>query len=968
MDAKILDAFNDLTKALDKVAEAVKDKTGAKSDAGKLLQKINNLDKKIDAINKGVQGIKKDTQQILKNQETLLSISREKKKPEVFESAGDKKSKVKEGVSIVLMIAAGVLAIGLAFKIIGQVDFGSVIALSIALPLVALSFEKIAQLKDLNKADMKNIFFIIVTMAASITAASWVMRAIMPITIGQGLTAILIAGTFALMGLSIEKITKGVKEVNLVDLVKVPVVMLVMGAAIAAASVVMQFIQPLSFAKGFAAIFIAATFALMGFSIGTMVKGLKNVNPKDVILLPFIIIPFSIALVGASLALQFIVPLSPKKAFAAIGIALVLSVMALPLMLLTYAVKNVSPKEVGIAVVVIPLLAAAVALSSRILGMGNYDKIPDLMWTIKAGLSIGVFGLLLVGLKKFGLTTPQSLVDTAVGGVAILLIAGAIVGASHILAYGNYDKYPALEWSLGVGLSIVAFGASMMILGQIIIASAGIGLLALPLGAAAVLVVSGAIVGASKILSQGTYGNYPSFDWAMGTGLSLVAFGTGMMTLGTIILLSFGLGKKALNAGSEAIYAVSWAIVTSSKILSKGDYKAGPTEAWAKGVGLAIGAFAPVLNVLNKGGIFGIFKGGLKIDELVGDNGVIIGISKAIVKAAEFFNQNKTGFNGKYPSAEWSAGVGGAIGAFAPIFDLLKERSGLFRGIDIDEIVGENGLIVGIAKGLITSAELFSQVGVDIWKGGPTAEWSQSISQVLAAFQPALDAMVNASDISTDTLERMPRAIGHGIVSLANSLSGAKFDVTIPSNFIESISGNVKAYIDLVNYMKTSGYDDVNLMSVLGISSGISRMADDYEKLAKGVSKLSSALKGIEVEKLNALNMMSGSIVMMSLMDSEQFEKMMDALEEKAGIFVKTINMLQGEAEKSPIASMTTGNKGKSDSTTQIIGVLNDIKTNTSNLATLATIPSAINSLKSSLDNLISELRQESMSRKTKGR
>jgi hypothetical protein len=37
--------------------------------------------------------------------------------------------------------------------------------------------------------------------------------------------------------------------------------------------------------------------------------------------------------------------------------------------------------------------------------------------------------------------------------------------------------------------------------------------------------------------------------------------------------------------------------------------------------------------------------------------------------------------------------------------------------------------------------------------------------------------------------------------------------------------------------------------------------------LAKGVKSLGEALNSIEMEKLNALNMMSGSIVLMSLMD-----------------------------------------------------------------------------------------------------
>jgi hypothetical protein len=102
------------------------------------------------------------------------------------------------------------------------------LALSIALPILAKSFEMISAMK-LTKADMINNFFIVVTMSASIAVASWIMSTIMPDNIRQGITALLIAGTFALMGFSIEKITKGVKGVSLTDLIKVPIVMLVFG-------------------------------------------------------------------------------------------------------------------------------------------------------------------------------------------------------------------------------------------------------------------------------------------------------------------------------------------------------------------------------------------------------------------------------------------------------------------------------------------------------------------------------------------------------------------------------------------------------------------------------------------------------------------------------------------------------------------------------------------------------------------
>ena len=42
-------------------------------------------------------------------------------------------------------MAGAILAIGSAFKVIGEVDFKSVLALSVALPLLAISFDQVGQ-------------------------------------------------------------------------------------------------------------------------------------------------------------------------------------------------------------------------------------------------------------------------------------------------------------------------------------------------------------------------------------------------------------------------------------------------------------------------------------------------------------------------------------------------------------------------------------------------------------------------------------------------------------------------------------------------------------------------------------------------------------------------------------------------------------------------------------------------------
>jgi hypothetical protein len=818
MDAKILDAFNDLTKALDKVAEAVKDKTGAKSDATKLLQKMNNLDKKIDAINKGIQGVKKDTQQILKNQETLLRLSRDKKKPEVFEAAGDKKQKIKDGVNTVLMIAAGVLAIGVAFKLIGSVNFFSVIALSIALPLIAKSFEMISTMK-LKKEDMKNIFFVVLTMATSIMVASWAFALIVPISIAQGLTAILIAGTFAVMSYGIEKITQGVKEVNLSDLKKVPIVMLTFGGSIALASWLMRLIIPITFQQGLTAILIAGAFTIMSYGIEKIAKGIQKITPRQALLMPLILIPFAAAVAASAWIFSKMVSVPNDKLWTAIGVAAALAIMSVSIPLIAYGVEKIGVANAALSALILPLLAIAIVGSAWAFTFMPKDLTAgQLFGAVGVALAIGISAIVLGAaawfLAKVGL---EALTEGAIG---IVIVASALMLSSYLISAGNYTKYPSLDWAEGVGLSILAFGVAVAGLG--FIAASGVGAIALLAGAAAVLGLAEVIVASSYILAQGTYKKdaYPSLEWASGVAKSLSAFGS--------VLSNMGLGGIALNIIGNLLGTgpedIAQQIVNVDKKLSEGSFT-------------------------------------------------------------------------KYPSLNWAL----------------------------------------------------------------------SVSELMARFVSISSAQGFGDFLSDKLLGSGPEMIAKQIISVSEILSGGNYTNLMPANYVRSMSENIRAYVDLLNYLKSSNVNAFSVIDTIGVVLGLSMLSNSYDKLGKSIKNLSNSINSIDIQKLQALNMMSGNIVLMSLMDSDQFEKMMDALEEKAGIFVDSINMLQGEAEKSPISRLSTPG-GKSDTSGQILNVLQDIKTNTAGLSNLAAIPAAIGGLATKLDMLIAELKHDTLSRKTKVR
>ena len=942
MDNKIISALNDLTLALDAVAESLKDKSdkSKKSEAGEILESINNIDKKMSSISNGLKSIKKDTTQILKNQETLLKISKDKKETKLFEISGENKSKIKDGVSTVISIAAGVLAIGVAFKLIGSVDFLSVIALSIALPLVAMSFEKISELKGLKKEDMKNLFFVTVTMAASITAASWIMALIAPISISQGLTAILIAGTFALIGISIEKlaksvekikpkdienlpkiliktalaitgaswimklimpisfaqgltailiagtfavisygiekITAGIKDVGAKDLVKMPLVLFSVGLSIALASQVMRGIHVITFKQGVTAILIAGTFAVISYGIEKIVKATKDIKAEDVVDLPFVLIAFSVAITASSAIMLLIQPIKYEQFLTAIGIAATFAVMSLSLPLLAIAVKMTSLKEAFLMVGILPLLALAVVGVSYVLQKLQIVDSNVLLNMVEQSLSIAISAAAIGGtaflLSKIGTT---ALIQ---GGIAVVGLAAVIAASSWAISMGNYDgKYPKLEWAEGVGLSLVAFGLSVVGLGIFMVATGGVGgAIALALGGAAVLGLAGVIVATSYILKAGVYDdNYPKLEWAEGVGESLAAFGS--------ILAKIGLGGIALNLignhlGSGPVDIAQQIVDVNNKFtgVKFEDY---PNINWAEGVAKSLGYFGSITSSMGLGGM-----ALNKIGEWLGTGP--LDIAQQIVNVSNKLNE---GNYDKYPKSDWVTGITTLITQFAAISS------------------------------------------------------SQDLGDML----------------SNKLLGSIPESIAEQIKSVSLILSSGTY-ASLPDGYMKSLSDNVRMYVDLVEYLESKDLDSLSFLNVLGVTSGLSKLAEGYEKLSKGVKSLGNALSSIDMEKIEALNRISGNVILMSLMDSEQFESMMDALEAKAGIFVKVVEELQGEAEKSaknsayPVRNI--GGNGGSE-TSALEQKMDQLIANTTNLA--ASIGAAVaNSIKSPFDHLISELKK----------
>ena len=937
MDQKLLDALTNLSFALEEISDALKDRKGAKSDTTTALQS-GDFSKTIKEIHVGIKSIKKDTEKILKNQETIISLSKNKtadKKTDTFESDPKKEGSIKKGVTSIILIAAGVLAIGLAFKLVGKVDFLSVVGLGIGIYTVAAAFEKIGSLKNLTykkvfmissvmplmgmgiwlasqflsrvkpmsigqiitaigiagafyfiapvittmmdammnpkeitmpggkkiktskfdmgrlKATITSLPILMIAMALGITMSSWVLSGIKPMSIGQIITAIAIAGMFSIAAMGVKGLihalteeteTKGpggskTKKMDMGKLMKValflPIVMMAIALGITLSSYILAGIKPIGLGQAITAILIAGMFAVVSWGIAKMLTALKDLDPSKmaaaVVMIPLLLPAIALAITISSWVLGLVKPISFSQFLTALLISILFMAFSVTLLILAKAdlFGKIKMKDVimiplifvalataimlsswilsvsaeitfgrsleilafsvvmCIAVIVIAItakivtkigdvkmyakagvsiliLAATIMFASLLIDQGTYNKYPGWRWSLFTGLSLVVFGAISWALMKIGSVTTY-----VKGAVSILVLAATIMATSLILSVGNYKKYPDWKWALGVGLSLAAFGVGAALLGPMVFGPQALVFLA---GLAAILVVALTVVGASHILALGNYKKYPTVTWALGVGLALGGFGVGAVLLGTQVMNPFFYG------GLGMILLVSATIVATSHILAKGNYKKYPTVEWGKGVGLALSGFSlgAVLlgfNVLNP-----FFGSGLK---------KIKQVAQTIVDVSHIFTKGNWK---QFPDTKWAKGISALFKAMDPVFKTISSYNGLFGSFD--DIV--NGLL-RVANGMILLSKKFQDSAS--WKY-PPLKWGEGVSNNITKY-------VNLSNFVSDKLDFISfssiRSLVGEMAMTAKILKrhDKDFSFVMPENFMKILAQNIFKYVSI---------------------------------------------------------------------------------------------------------------------------------------------------------------------------
>jgi len=776
-DQSFIDNLQKFTDALEGITELMQKQQDKGGDAVNTLasgidaDKINQITEQIKSINDNIDNKAK---QILDE----IKASRKQKESGLFDKVENKenKNKIVDGIKTVILIAGGVLSIGIAFKIIGKVDFLSVIALSMGMMMVAHAFAEIAKIKELTIQKTTQVGLALISIAAALTISSFFLKAFQPLNTSQMLSFVVVS---AALGVGAYFIFKAVDSLKMKPqdtwkYLLLPVILPAIALGIVASSWILKLTAPVGFMQAVSAIFVGAVLVVGSIAVYMVLKALKG---KE---------------------------------------------------------GNIDIKGVGLALALIPGIAGGIVIASWFF-QGFLTLRQNPFQVILSSLAMGIAMIAFLP-AVYVLGKKMTVEDMLTGVIGAILLSTAIAISSHIINEGIYTgNYPSWKWALGVGLSLILFSPAVWLLGHLKPQQ-------LLMGGLGAIIVSVAIMATSWIITLGKYdGNYPDWKWALGVGLSLIMFTPAIIVLGLIAMT--GIGALAILAGAGMTLVIAASIVGVSHILNMGKYDAFPPSEWANGVGLTILKFSGLMVGL---GLLGLFI-------LIG-NAVMLTIASSIVTLSHILNMGKYD---TFPATEWTNGVG---------LTILK-----FSGLMITLAIATLPLMIGAVVTLLIATSIVALSHIlnkGIYTGGPTKEWLSNTSDSLLFFAK----IAQNDDIKTSRKDRK------GILNIAESMVEVA-DILSKGNFTSSLNG------DWTNQLITMIDIFVNKIPQKDKLKNL----QDFIDVLKDFGNAANKLKKAGIDKLSAL---TASVTIMSVIDDQKLKNVINTLDDNKD---KISNVIEGK-------------------------------------------------------------------------
>lgn len=678
-EQKYVDALATFTDSLDAIVQLLQNQKSndtadviidfLKAPMNELVSVVKDLQKVT------IQGF---TKQENRNKIILEEIKSIKKQREsgMFENVEDPKNKNKivDGIKVVILIAAGVLALGLAFKIIGKVDFLSVMALSGAMLLMSIAFSKM-QNQKLDIMKVIKISAILPIMAVGLALSGFFLKNFPAFSLRQGLSILLIGGA---LGLATFFILKAIDKLSIRSLFMVPLVVLILpliALGLVKSSIILKGVQSLSLMQVLSVGLVGIAIGVAMYAISFSMKHMKGITFPQVLMFTAMIPLIALGLVLASQILQDFQPINNPLGLLKGSVVIGLAVLAVSFSVVLIG-RFLKGKEKDLAIGVIGAIAVAgaiVAISYIFKALPSELNAPDMMWSLKVGISLLIFSSIAVLIAvmmgatlsmeydtgkgatgSIGGSIGGSMKTLGVGVLAVIAIAATIVIVSQIFRLFASDS-PVVDpmWSLGVGLSILLLSAPVMLIGLLI--STGVGGLAFGAGLLALPLIALSMIAVQAILGKGTWSSkkYPSKDFADGVGGLLES----MAKAYAIVVKTEGF-NKIINFFSDKsdnftvfVENAAKTMVTTRDILSGVDWNSAkfPSKDYTESVGSFLISMADAYSKLNNRGFLGTIAAifGSKQMSL---EAFVVDSARALKLTSEIWS--KSDFS-KYPSEKY---------------------------------------------------------------------------------------------------------------------------------------------------------------------------------------------------------------------------------------------------------------------------------------------------------------------------
>ena len=873
-EQQYIESIQNFSKSVEIFAKAFKDHIESSKNADnawaetkKQTEAILEQSKKLTEITKVTGETKTNTDEILK----IVKGIKKEKKSGLWDRIGakDKKKNVREGIKTITLMAGGILAIGAAFKLVGNVDWKSVLSLSVALPAVSYAFNKVGETTT-DPKEALNIAGVMIAMSGGLVVSSHLLATTPNIGIGQliSMVGVSVALGISLYGLS--KITNELDSKSVGNIYALIPVLPLLAGAINASGQVLQDVPTVTLAQVLSTIGIgiAVGGALIPLAFAAKVADMKKAT--DMMVLAGTMPVLSAALYASALILQHMPTDLPYGSIigGSLAISLAVGAFATPIAILTK--MKIGLKEVALGTVAMTVMSAGLMAMSHVLAMGNYEDYPSASWATGVGLSMlgfvpSVIATGLIASSGFGA------IVLLAGIASMIAISGGLVEVSKIISRGKYSGGPSVEWAKGTGTALMAFIGPMMALQG--------GLFSMLFGSgmdekiAMIEDLGTALQRTSIIVSRGNYSKGPSADWAEGIGMALSVFSNSLdMIEPNIIGTIFG---QTLESRLGGMLTVAKYLPKFGAAVGKGDYSGGPKPEWAEAVGLALMSFSQSLDMIEPGIIGKIFGSSLE-GQLEG----MLKIATYLPKFGTAIGSDTSMFTGG-PGKEWSEGVSIAIVAFTE--GLAMVDTGWFSSNIDEQLEGMEKIAKYIPK-------FGEAVGNDtsMYEGGPKPEWSESIANVIGAFVMALD-IIEDGWFGKDFDEKMEgfRKIASLIPYYGKALNDASY-TNFPSD--KWVNG-VVSFID--GFTSIDGIDkDILWKNIL-------RLSRSYNMLAKSLQNVGKSLNSVKSKDIPDLGGLYSGLVTLSLIDSKNLDNVLRSLNSNWNILSDFIQEIKGATLKS---------------------------------------------------------------------